>query len=94
MKGYSINPNKDLTLDIDELWIHIETDQNVKTLLGVIYRHLKRNISALNDKLSATLEKIHSNKSKETKNQKINLEKNYLKQTTNNRFTIPPSRKY
>ena len=28
MKGYSINPNKDLTLDIDELWIHIETDQN------------------------------------------------------------------
>ena len=66
MKEYNINPNKDLTLDVDDLWMHIETDQNVKTLLGVIYRHPKGNISAFNDKLSATLEKIRSNKSIET----------------------------
>ena len=60
MKGYSINPNKDLTLDVDDLWMHIETDQNVKILLGVIYRYPKGNISAFNDKLSAIVEKIRS----------------------------------
>jgi hypothetical protein len=30
MKEYNINPNKDLTLDVDDLWMHIETDQNFK----------------------------------------------------------------
>ena len=26
MKEYHINPNKDLSLDVDDLWMHIETD--------------------------------------------------------------------
>ena len=53
MKEYSNNLNKDLILDVDDLRMHIKTDQNNKTLLGVIYHHQKGNILAL----SATLEK-------------------------------------
>ena len=66
MKEYHIDPNKNLALDVDESWMHIETDQNVKTLLGVIYHHPKGKISVFNDKLSATLEKNCSNKTIET----------------------------
>ena len=32
-------------MDVDNLWMHIETDQHVKILLGVIYRHPKGIIS-------------------------------------------------
>ena len=66
MNEYDINPNKDLTMDVDNLWMHIETDQHVKILLGVIYRHPKGNISLFNEKLTTTLEKIRNDKAIET----------------------------
>ena len=62
MKEYSINLNKDLTLDVDDLRMYIKTDQNDKTLPRFIYRQQKGNILAFNDKVSVTLEKIHGNK--------------------------------
>jgi hypothetical protein len=34
-KEYDINPNNDLTMDVDNLRMHIETDHHVKILLGV-----------------------------------------------------------
>lgn len=52
MNEYDLNPNKNLTLDVDSLWMHIETDQHVKKLFGVIYRHPKGNISSFNEKLA------------------------------------------
>jgi hypothetical protein len=59
---YKINPNNDTDIDVDDLWMHIETDQQVKMLLGVIYRHPKGNITPFNDKLSTVLKKIHDDK--------------------------------
>ena len=65
-KEYDINPNNDLTMDVDNSLMHIETDHYVKILLGVIYRRPNGNISSFNEKFSTILEKICGNKPIET----------------------------
>ena len=58
-KEYKINSNNDPDIDVDDLWMHMETDLQVKMLLGVIHCHPKGNITPSNNKLSTALKKIH-----------------------------------
>ena len=50
-KEYDINSNNDFSIDVDNLWLHIETNHHVKILLGVIYRHAKGNTLLYNKNL-------------------------------------------
>ena len=58
-----LNSNKDDIIDVDEIWLNTETENGIKSTIGVIYRHPKANITKFNDKFYSVLDKINSDKS-------------------------------
>ena len=45
-------------IDVDELWMSTETDNGIKSTLGIIYRHPKVNLTKFNDRLYTVSHKI------------------------------------
>ena len=62
IKDLKINSSTDDIIDVDELWVSTETDNGIKSTLGIIYRHPKANLTKFNDKLYSVLQKIDSDK--------------------------------
>ena len=58
IKDLKINSSTDDIIDVDELWVSTETDNGIKSTLGIIYRHPKANLTKFNDKLYSVLQKI------------------------------------
>ena len=47
-------------IDVDELWMSIETDSGIKCTRGTIYRRTKANLTKFNDRLYAAPQTIYS----------------------------------
>ena len=47
---------------MDELWVSTETDNGIKSTIGIIYRHPKANLTKYDYKLYTVLQKIDSDK--------------------------------
>ena len=58
-----LNQNNNDIIDDDEIWLNSETENGIKTTIGVIYRHPRAKITKFNDKIYSVLDKINSDKS-------------------------------
>ena len=54
----NINSSPNDIIDVDELWVSIETDSGIKCTLGTIYRHPKANLTKFDDRLYTVLQKL------------------------------------
>ena len=66
INNLKINSVSEEAIDVDEIWVNVETDKRLQCTIGIIYRHPKSNLTKFNDRLYSVLEKINSDKSIQT----------------------------